>query len=104
MAFLLFFHLLAVLTLVAGKPILIPRLAQEAASLDDAAQTLFDVTLESLGNTTVKAQITNVATEGFRLIQRGGILDHVPTKKVIVKGGGEFPFLPLPIINERYDD
>jgi deuterolysin len=91
MAFLLFFHLLAVLTLIAGKPILIPRLAQEAASLDDAAQTLFDVTLESLGNTTVKAQITNVATEGFRLVQRGGILDHIPTKKVIVKGGGEFP-------------
>ncbi|CEN62020.1 hypothetical protein ASPCAL08662 [Aspergillus calidoustus] len=91
MALLLFFHLLAVLTLVAGKPILIPRLAQEAASLDDAAQTLFDVTLESLGNTTVKAQITNVATEGFRLVQRGGILDHVPTKKVIVKGGDTDP-------------
>ncbi|KAJ0419382.1 Deuterolysin metalloprotease family-domain-containing protein [Aspergillus carlsbadensis] len=91
MALVLFFHLLAVLTLVAGKPILIPRLAQQAASLDDVSQTLFDVTLESLGNTTVKAQVTNVATEGFRLVQRGGILDHVPTKKVIVKGGDTDP-------------
>ncbi|KAL2822649.1 Deuterolysin metalloprotease family-domain-containing protein [Aspergillus granulosus] len=90
MALVLFFHLLAVLTLVSGKPILIPRLAQ-AASQDDTPATLFDVTLESLENTTVKAEITNVGTEGFRLVQRGGILDHVPTKKVIVKGGDTDP-------------
>ncbi|KAL2854515.1 Deuterolysin metalloprotease family-domain-containing protein [Aspergillus pseudoustus] len=92
MALILFFHLLAVLTLVAGKPILIPRLAQAGASLDDAAATtLFDVTIESLGNTTVKAQVTNVGTDSFRLVQRGGILDQMPTKKVIVKGGDTDP-------------
>ncbi|KAL3456772.1 Deuterolysin metalloprotease family-domain-containing protein [Aspergillus heterothallicus] len=90
MAILLFFHLLAVLTLVAGKPILIPKLAQRA-SLDDAVTTLFDVTLKPLENTTVKAQVTNIGTEGLRLVQRGGILDHVPTKKVIVKGGDTDP-------------
>ncbi|KAL2871014.1 Deuterolysin metalloprotease family-domain-containing protein [Aspergillus lucknowensis] len=89
MALVLFIHLLAVLTLVAGKPILIPRLAQEASQ--DDAQTLFDVTLEFLGNTSVKADITNVGAQGLRLVQRGGILDHVPTKKVIVKGGDSDP-------------
>ncbi|KAL3478065.1 Deuterolysin metalloprotease family-domain-containing protein [Aspergillus californicus] len=91
MAFLLFFQLLAVLTLASGKPILFPRLAQDA-SLDDA-QPSFDVALESLGNTSVKAQITNLGTQGFRVVQRGGLLDQFPTKKVTVHSadGGTDP-------------
>lgn len=86
MALFLFFYLLAVLTLASGKPILIPRQAGEATQ--DVAQTSFDVAIETLGNTTVRAEITNLGSEGVRLSQRGGILDHVPTKKVIVQGGG----------------
>ncbi|KAL2820992.1 Deuterolysin metalloprotease family-domain-containing protein [Aspergillus cavernicola] len=89
MALILFFHLLAVLTLASGKPILIPRLGQEVSQ--DDAQPFFDVMLESLGNTSVKAQVTNVGTQGVRVVQRGGILDHVPTKKVTVHGGDSDP-------------
>ncbi|KAL5043365.1 Deuterolysin metalloprotease family-domain-containing protein [Aspergillus fruticulosus] len=85
----LFFHLLAVLTLAAGKPILLPRLVQEASQ--DVAEHSFDVTLESLGNSTVKAEVTNTGSEGLRLVQRGGILDQFPTKKVNVKGGDSDP-------------
>ncbi|KAL4997977.1 Deuterolysin metalloprotease family-domain-containing protein [Aspergillus recurvatus] len=85
----LFFHLLAVLTLAAGKPILLPRLAQEAPQ--DVAEHSFDVTIESLGNSTVKAEVTNTGSEGLRLVQRGGILDQFPTKKVNVKGGESDP-------------
>ncbi|KAL4820402.1 Deuterolysin metalloprotease family-domain-containing protein [Aspergillus spinulosporus] len=89
MVFVPFFYLLAGLTLAAGKPILLPRLAQEASQ--DVAEHSFDVTLESLGNSTVKAEITNTGTEGLRLVQRGGILDQFPTRKVNVKGGDSDP-------------
>ncbi|OJJ02235.1 hypothetical protein ASPVEDRAFT_663820 [Aspergillus versicolor CBS 583.65] len=89
MALFLFFYLLAVLTLASGKPILIPRQAGEATQ--DVAQPSFDVAIETLGNTTVRAEITNLGSEGVRLSQRGGILDHVPTKKVIVQGGDSDP-------------
>ncbi|KAL4973834.1 Deuterolysin metalloprotease family-domain-containing protein [Aspergillus desertorum] len=85
----LFLHLLAVLTLAAGKPILLPRLAQEASQV--VAEHSFEVTLESLGNSTVKAEVTNTGLEGLRLVQRGGILDQFPTKKVNVKGGDSDP-------------
>ncbi|KAI9370468.1 Deuterolysin metalloprotease family-domain-containing protein [Aspergillus egyptiacus] len=89
MALVLFFHLLAVLSLASGKPILIPRQAQGASQA--VAQPLFDVSLESLGNTTVKAQVMNVGTENLRVVQRGGILDQLPTKKVTVHGGDTDP-------------
>lgn len=88
MVFVPFFYLLAGLTLASGKPILLPRLAQEASQ--DVAEHSFDVTLESLGNSTVKAEVTNTGTEGLRLVQRGGILDQFPTRKVNVKGGGKY--------------
>lgn len=91
MALVLFFYLLAVLTLASGKPIFLPRQAQEAAQ--DVAQPSFDVTLESLGNTSVKAHITNSGADGVRLVQRGGVLDHAPTKKVTVRGGGKYPLM-----------
>ncbi|KAL4866260.1 Deuterolysin metalloprotease family-domain-containing protein [Aspergillus spectabilis] len=89
MAVVLFFHLLAVLTLASGKPVFFPRQAPEASQVD--VQPSFDVSLQYLGNTSVKAQVTNVGNQGVRLVQRGGILDHVPTKKVIVKGGDTNP-------------
>ncbi|KAL4911888.1 hypothetical protein BDW62DRAFT_207001 [Aspergillus aurantiobrunneus] len=73
----LFFNLLAVLALAAGKP-LISRQVQEVS------QGSFAVTLQPLGNTTVEARITYLGTEGIRLVWRGGILDHVPTKKVTI--------------------
>ncbi|KAL2813518.1 Deuterolysin metalloprotease family-domain-containing protein [Aspergillus granulosus] len=78
--FLLFVYLLAALTLASGKPILMSRLDQ------DALQLSFDVTLQSLGNTTVQAQVTNLGSEGVRLVRRGGILDPVATKKVTIHG------------------
>ncbi len=79
----LFVYLLAVFTsLAAGKPILMPRLAQ------DASKPSFDVTLESLGDSTVRAAVTNTGNEAVRLVRRGGILDHVATKKVRVDHGG----------------
>ncbi|KIA75727.1 hypothetical protein HK57_00462 [Aspergillus ustus] len=76
-----FVYLLAVFTLASGKPVLISRLDQ------DASLPSFDVTLQSLGNTTVQAQVTNLGTEGVRLVRRGGILDPVATKKVTIQGG-----------------
>ncbi|KAL4797719.1 Deuterolysin metalloprotease family-domain-containing protein [Aspergillus venezuelensis] len=89
MALVLFFHLLAVLTLVAGKPILLPR--QDQGATQAVASPSFDVTIESLGNTTVKAHVKNLGTDAYRLVQRGDILDHVPTKKVNIAGGDEEP-------------
>ncbi|KAL4960372.1 Deuterolysin metalloprotease family-domain-containing protein [Aspergillus stella-maris] len=87
MALVLFFHLLAVLTLVAGKPILLPR--QDQGATQAVASPSFDVTIESLGNTTIKAHVKNLGTDAYRLVQRGDILDHVPTKKVNIAGGDE---------------
>ncbi|OJJ64728.1 hypothetical protein ASPSYDRAFT_138625, partial [Aspergillus sydowii CBS 593.65] len=58
-----------------------PRLAQ------DASKPSFDVTLESLGDSTVRAAVTNTGNEAVRLVRRGGILDHVATKKVRVDHG-----------------
>lgn len=82
----LFVYLLAVFTsLAAGKPILMPRLAQ------DASKPSFDVTLESLGDSAVHAAVTNTGNEAVRLVRRGGILDHIPTNKVRVYHGGECP-------------
>ncbi|KAL3466486.1 Deuterolysin metalloprotease family-domain-containing protein [Aspergillus heterothallicus] len=79
--FAFFVYLLAVFTLASGKPVLISRLDQ------DASLPSFDVTLQSLRNTTVQAQVTNLGTESVRLVRRGGILDPVATKKVTVHGG-----------------
>ncbi|KAL4810832.1 Deuterolysin metalloprotease family-domain-containing protein [Aspergillus unguis] len=88
MALVLFFYLLAgLLTLASGKPILLPRLAQEAAQPSPS----FDVHLEALGNTTVKAHVTNLGADGVRIVQRGGVLDKAPTKKVTVTGGDSDP-------------
>ncbi|PTU20627.1 hypothetical protein P175DRAFT_0436786 [Aspergillus ochraceoroseus IBT 24754] len=84
-----FFHLLAFFTLASGKPILIPRLAQDVSQ--GGTQGLFSVSLESLGSTSVKAQVTNVGTNAVRLVQRGGILDQLPTRKVSLKGTGSDP-------------
>ncbi|KAL4945681.1 Deuterolysin metalloprotease family-domain-containing protein [Aspergillus oleicola] len=89
MALVLFFHLLAVLTLVAGKPILLPR--QDQGATQAVASPSFDVMIESLGNTTVKAHVKNLGSDAYRLVQRGDILDHVPTKKVNIAGGDEEP-------------
>ncbi|KAL4929368.1 Deuterolysin metalloprotease family-domain-containing protein [Aspergillus undulatus] len=89
MAFVLFFHLLAVLTFVSGKPVFLPR--QDLGATQDVASPSFDVTIESLGNTSIKAHVTNRGPEEYRLVQRGDILDHVPTKKVHVTGGETEP-------------
>ncbi|KAL4877621.1 Deuterolysin metalloprotease family-domain-containing protein [Aspergillus karnatakaensis] len=91
MALFHFVQLLAAVTLASGKPIYLPRQAQEASQVDVRPSFDFDINLELLGNTTVKAQVTNVGTEGVRLVQRGGVLDQAPTKKVIVKGGETNP-------------
>ncbi|KAL4903122.1 Deuterolysin metalloprotease family-domain-containing protein [Aspergillus multicolor] len=77
MLFVSFLPLLA--ALAAGKPLSMPRLARQAA------QPSFDVTLEVLGNTTVRAEVTNAGNEEVRLVRRGGILDPLPTKKVTVR-------------------
>jgi hypothetical protein len=37
-----------------------------------------------LGNTTVKAEVTNVMGEQLRLVKSGGIFDRLPTKKLRV--------------------
>lgn len=84
----LFVYLLAVFTsLASGKPILMPRLAQ------DASKPSFDVTLRSLGDSTVHAAVTNTGNEAVRLVRRGGILEHIPTNKVKVYHGSKYPLI-----------
>lgn len=91
-----FFQLFSLLTLAAGKPILFPRQASNAApqvgSNDEGlglgqGQELVDVKLYSLGNSTVRAHVTNVGNEGLQFVRSGSILDNDhPTKKVVVSG------------------
>ncbi|RDW79328.1 uncharacterized protein DSM5745_06180 [Aspergillus mulundensis] len=91
MLFVPFLSLLA--ALAAGKPLSMPRLARQTS------QPSFDVTLRVLGNTTVKAEVTNVGNEEVRLVRRGGILDPLPTKKVTVQdsSGSQLDFAGLMI-------
>ncbi|KAL4745312.1 hypothetical protein BDW72DRAFT_59585 [Aspergillus terricola var. indicus] len=74
--------------LAAGKPFSMPALAREAS------QPSFDVTLQVLGNTTVRARVTNLGDDEVRLVRRGGILDPLPTRKVAVQDahGSELEF------------
>ncbi|KAE8383317.1 Deuterolysin metalloprotease family-domain-containing protein [Aspergillus bertholletiae] len=90
MSFIQLVHFFGLLTLAAGKPILIPR--QASGALPDSARNLIDVQLQSLGNSTIKALITNIADENLRVVKRGGLLDNeLPTKKVVVSGSGADP-------------
>ncbi|PLB43252.1 hypothetical protein P170DRAFT_441707 [Aspergillus steynii IBT 23096] len=90
-----FFQLFSLLTLAAGKPILFPRQASDAPQVggnEGQGQGLVDVKLYSLGNSTVRAHVTNVGNEGLRLVRSGSILDgDHPTKKVAVSGDKENP-------------
>lgn len=83
MSFLLFFQLLAFLTLAAGKPVFIPRQVPDTPRVGRSLQPV-DIRLSSLGNTTVKAEVTNVMGEQLRLVKSGGIFDRLPTKKLRV--------------------
>ncbi|KAF7587955.1 hypothetical protein BBP40_006494 [Aspergillus hancockii] len=90
MSFVKLIHFAGLLTLAAGKPILLPR--QASGAPQDGARNLIDVQLQSLGNSTVKAFITNIADEDLRVVKRGGLLDNeLPTKKVVVTGTGANP-------------
>ena len=87
MSFIQLVHFFGLLTLAAGKPVLIPR--QASGAPQDGARNLIDVQLQALGNSTVKAFITNIADENLRVVKRGGLLDNeLPTKKVAVSGSG----------------
>lgn len=89
MSFIQLVHFFGLLTLAAGKPILIPR--QASGAPQGGASNLIDVQLQSLGNSTIKAFITNIADENLRVVKRGGLLDNdLPTKKVVVSGSGKF--------------
>lgn len=88
MSFIQLVHFFGLLTLAAGKPILIPR--QASGAPQDGARNLIDVQLQSIGNSTIKAFITNIADENLRVVKRGGLLDNeLPTKKVVVSGSGK---------------
>ncbi|BAE62042.1 unnamed protein product [Aspergillus oryzae RIB40] len=90
MSFIQLVHFFGLLTLAAGKPILIPR--QASGAPQDGARNLIDVQLQSIGNSTIKAFITNIADENLRVVKRGGLLDNeLPTKKVVVSGSGANP-------------
>ncbi|KAE8423326.1 Deuterolysin metalloprotease family-domain-containing protein [Aspergillus pseudocaelatus] len=90
MSFIQLVHFFGLLTLAAGKPILIPR--QASGAPQGGAGNLIDVQLQSLGNSTIKAFITNIADENLRVVKRGGLLDNeLPTKKVVVSGSGADP-------------
>ncbi|KAB8264147.1 Deuterolysin metalloprotease family-domain-containing protein [Aspergillus pseudonomiae] len=90
MSFIQLVHFFGLLTLAAGKPVLIPR--QASGAPQDGARNLIDVQLQALGNSTVKAFITNIADENLRVVKRGGLLDNeLPTKKVAVSGSGGNP-------------
>ncbi|KAA8647708.1 hypothetical protein EYZ11_005752 [Aspergillus tanneri] len=79
----LFFQLLPLLTLATGKPVL-PR---QASDTPQGAHDLIDVRLDAIGNSTVKAYITNNGNEDLRFVKSGSILDNDhPTKKVQVTG------------------
>ncbi|GMG42827.1 unnamed protein product [Aspergillus oryzae var. brunneus] len=89
MSFIQLVHFFGLLTLAAGKPILIPR--QASGAPQDGARNLIDVQLQSIGNSTIKAFITNIADENLRVVKRGGLLDNeLPTKKVVVSGSVDY--------------
>ncbi|KAL4894485.1 Deuterolysin metalloprotease family-domain-containing protein [Aspergillus ambiguus] len=81
MSFLLLFQLLAFLTLAAGKPVFIPRQVPEIPRVGRSLQ-LVDIKLSPLGNTTVKAEVTNIMNEKLRLVRSGSLFDPLPTRKL----------------------
>lgn len=68
--------------------------AASALSIQQRASPL-SVKLEMVGNSEVKATITNTGSENVRLLRTGTILDSAAVEKTNVFSGGE-PYLSLP--------
>lgn len=82
-----FYQLLSLLTLAAGKPISFSREVPDVPQAGNNGERLVDVKLFTLGNSTVRARVTNVGDEAMRLVKAGSILDDDhPTMKVAVSG------------------
>lgn len=62
--------------------------AASALSIQQRASSL-DVKLEMVGNSEVKATITNIGSENVRLLKTGTILDSAAVEKTNVFSGGK---------------
>lgn len=84
-----------------------------AVSIDrlEKRDSLLAVTIESVGNSAVKASVTNTGTSAVKVFKSGSIFDSVPVEKTQVFSGGEkistlylsnsipmAPFLPLNLV------
>ena len=71
-----------------------------AASVDvNKRETPLEVKLELLGNTGVKASITNTGSSALKLFKTGTLLDQQPVEKVEIHAAGMWtaPIQRLPI-------
>lgn len=85
MSLLFFFQLLSLLLLASGKPVFLPRQAPGGPQAGQNDQFV-DIKLSVLGNTTLKAEVTNIATESLHIIKSGSLFDSLPTRKVHIEG------------------
>lgn len=63
----------------------------KAASVNlDRRATSLDVKLEMIGNTAVKAIISNNGADDLKIFKTGTLLEDIPTEKINVFQAGEF--------------
>ncbi|KAI0506078.1 neutral protease 2-like protein [Xylaria bambusicola] len=77
-----------------------------AASMGKRSQPL-DIQIEQVGNSVVKATITNTGAEDLRLLKTGGLLDSAPVEKVKVFQGNnklDFEGIRLRLMNGAFAD
>ncbi|KAJ6438772.1 metallo-endopeptidase [Purpureocillium lavendulum] len=80
------FTFYAIMKLHAGLAALLP-LAAAMPTTRNAASSPLNVTLEKVGNSAVKATISNVGKEDLRIFRPGSILDTSAVEKAKVKSG-----------------
>lgn len=64
-----------------------------AAAINLRGESPLVVEIEQVGNSEVKASITNTGNAGLRLLKAGSILDSAPVEKARVAQGGAYAFL-----------
>lgn len=84
------------MTILLGLSMLVSVLA---VSIPDNRRrtTPLEVTVESVGNSALKASITNTGSEPLRLLKTGSILDSAAIERAEIYSGCKYPKLGEPL-------